>query len=69
MNRDFDIIRKNAKVDKCTIHDFRRSAITNWTQRLSFQVVHKLAGHSNIKTTMDYYLAVRAGINCKLTNS
>jgi integrase len=37
----------------------RRSAITNWAEKLPFQVVHKLAGHSNIKTTMDYYLAVR----------
>lgn len=59
INRDFNIIRQKAKVDKCTIHDLRRSAITNWTQKLPFHVVHKLAGHSNIKTTMDYYLAVR----------
>ena len=59
INRNFAYIRIKAEVDKCTIHDLRRSAITNWSQKLPFQVVHKLAGHSNIKTTMDYYLAVR----------
>ena len=59
IGRNFADIRVKAGVDKCTIHDLRRSAITNWSQRLPFQVVHKLAGHSNIKTTMDYYLAVR----------
>jgi len=59
INRRFAIIRKRADVEKCTIHDLRRSAITNWAEKLPFQVVHKLAGHSNIKTTMDYYLSVR----------
>lgn len=59
INRKFAIIRSKAKVEKCTIHDLRRSAITNWSEKLPFHIVHKLAGHSNIKTTMDYYLAVR----------
>jgi integrase len=59
INRSFDDIRTKACVEKCTIHDLRRSAITNWAQKLPFHVIHKLAGHSNIKTTMDYYLAVR----------
>lgn len=59
VTRKFAIIREKAKVEKCTIHDLRRSAITNWAEKLPFQVVHKLAGHSHIKTTMDYYLIVR----------
>ncbi|MHC4925974.1 MAG: tyrosine-type recombinase/integrase [Planctomycetota bacterium] len=59
MTRNFKVIRDKAGIEKCTIHDLRRSAITNWARKLPFQVVHKLAGHSNIKTTMDYYLAVR----------
>ncbi len=59
INRKFNYIRTKAGVEKCTIHDLRRSAITNWAEKLPFQVVHKLAGHSNIKTTMDYYLIVR----------
>jgi integrase len=58
--RDFGAIRRQANVEKCTIHDFRRSAITNWAQTLPIQVVKQLAGHSNISTTRSYYLAVRA---------
>jgi integrase len=37
----------------------RRSAITNWAQRLSIQVVQQFAGHSNITTKRQYYLSVR----------
>jgi integrase len=59
MTRNFNGIRTKAKVDKCTIHDLRKSAITNWSKKLPIQVTHKLAGHSNIKTTLEYYLAVR----------
>ncbi len=59
MTRNFKRIRTKARVDKCTIHDLRKSAITNWSKKLPIQVTRKLAGHSNIKTTLDYYLAVR----------
>ena len=59
MSRKFKLIRIRAKFDKCTIHDLRKSAITNWSKKLPIQVTHKLAGHSNIKTTLEYYLAVR----------
>ena len=59
MTRNFNRIRTKARVDKCTIHDLRRSAITNWSKKLPIQVTHKLAGHSNIKTTLEYYLVVR----------
>jgi len=57
--RDFDVIRRRSGIARCTIHDLRRSAITNWAQRLPIQVVQQLAGHSNIATTRRYYLAVR----------
>ena len=60
MNRDFDAIRCPANVVKCTLHDLRRSAITNWAKRLPIQAVQVLAGHSSITTTRKYYLAVRA---------
>jgi len=60
LTRDFNVIRRRANVAGCTIHDFRRSAITNWAQRLPIQVVQALAGHSNIATTKKYYLAVRS---------
>lgn len=58
--RDFGVIRLHAGVAKCTLHDLRRSAITNWAQKLPIQVVQQLAGHSDISTTRKYYLAVRS---------
>jgi integrase len=58
LHRRFGTIRKRAGVAKCTLHDFRRSCITNWAKVLPIHVVQKLAGHSDIKTTRLYYLAV-----------
>ena len=55
----FNTIRRHANVAKCTIHDLRRSAITNWAKDLPIQVVQALAGHADITTTRKYYLAVR----------
>ena len=46
--RDFNVIRHKAGVDKCTLHDLRRSAITIWAGNLPIQVVQQLAGHSDI---------------------
>ena len=54
----FHAIRHRAKVPHCTVHDLRRSAITNWAHRLPIQVVQALAGHADIRTTRKYYLAV-----------
>jgi integrase len=59
LREGFDTIRRRAKVSECTIHDLRRSAITNWAQRLPIQVVQVLAGHADIRTTRKYYLAIR----------
>jgi integrase len=42
-----------------TLHDLRRSCITNWAKVLPMQVVQKLAGHSNMETTRKYYLSVQ----------
>ncbi len=58
-SRDFGVIRQHAGVAKCTLHDLRRSALTNWAQKLPIQVVQQLAGHSDISTTRKYYLTVR----------
>lgn len=60
MIRDFDVIRRRSGIAKCTMHDLRRSAVTNWAQHLPIQVVQQLAGHSNISTTRKYYLKVRS---------
>ena len=56
--RDFKVIQKQAKIDHCSLHDFRRSCITNWARKLPAHVVRKLAGHSSLETTMKFYLAV-----------
>lgn len=60
MSRDFEVIRRRAGLLDCTLHDLRRSAITNWAQHLPIQVVQQLAGHSNITTTRKYYVSVRS---------
>jgi integrase len=60
LTRDFEVVRHHSGIKKCTLHDLRRSVITNWAQELPIQVVQELAGHSNIATTRKYYLAVRA---------
>jgi len=58
LSRDFNVMRCWANVAPCTLHDLRRSAITNWARRLPIQIVQTLAGHANITTTRKYYLAV-----------
>jgi integrase len=60
LTRGFEVIRSRAGVSKCTPHDLRPSAITNWAQELPVQVVQEFAGHSNIATTRRHYLTVRA---------
>lgn len=59
LHKKFNTIRRHATVVECSIHDLRRSAITNWAGQLPIQVVQTLAGHADIKTTRKYYLAVR----------
>jgi hypothetical protein len=60
LDRDSRILQCKAGIDKCVIHDLRRSAITNWAKKLPIQVVQELAGQSDISTTRKYYLAVRS---------
>jgi integrase len=59
IKRAFDTLLKKAGVPQSTLHDLRRSCITNWARELPAHVVQKLAGHSDIKTTQKYYLIVR----------
>ncbi len=58
--RRFKTICRRAKVKIYTIHDLRRSCITNWAEILPVHVVQMLAGHSDIKTTQTYYLSVQS---------
>ena len=59
LDRNFRLLRQNSGVNYCTLHDLRRTAITNWAKKLPIQVVQQLAGHEDISTTRRYYLAVR----------
>jgi integrase len=57
--RRFKTICRKACVGPYTVHDLRRSCITNWAKELPIHVVQQLAGHSDIKTTQQFYLSVR----------
>jgi integrase len=59
VGRRFDQLRTTACIPECTLHDLRRSCLTNWARELPVHVVQKLAGHSDIKTTQKYYLIVQ----------
>jgi integrase len=59
MLRRFKTICHRADVGPITIHDLRRSCITNWAQHLPIHVVQQLAGHSSIKTTQQFYLSIQ----------
>lgn len=56
-NRDFDRMIRSAKIVSGTIHDLRRSWITNWlTDGVPPHEVQRWAGHSSIETTMKFYV-------------
>ena len=48
--RRFKTMCKRAKAGKLTIHDIRRSCITNWARSgLPIHVAQKLAGHADTR--------------------
>lgn len=58
--RKFKTLCKRAEVGQFTLHDLRRSCITNWArQGLPIHVAQQLAGHADIKTTQTFYLSVQ----------
>lgn len=57
--RRFKTLCRRAKVGPFTVHDLRRSCITNWARQLPVHVVQQLAGHADIDTTRRYYLSVQ----------
>jgi integrase len=59
LHRDLKAIRREARVAKFTFHDLRRSCLTNMARSLPVHVVQKIAGHGDVKTTQQYYLAVQ----------
>ncbi len=60
MLRKFKTMCKKARVREYEIHDLRRSCITNWARNgTHIHVVRELAGHADLATTQEYYLAVQ----------
>ena len=59
LDRDLKRIANAARVKDVSLHDLRRSCISNWARKLPTPVVQQLAGHADIKTTMRYYISVR----------
>jgi len=45
-----------------TFHDLRRTCISKWSWELAPQEVKRLAGHADLKTTLEYYSAIRADV-------
>lgn len=57
--RGFKVRASKANVLNVTLHDLRRSCITHWAKKLQAPVVKELAGHSDISTTLRYYVSIR----------
>jgi integrase len=59
-------IKKRAGIKRGTFHDLRRTCITEWLESgLKPHEVMKLAGHADIETTMEYYVAIRKELTDK----
>lgn len=53
-SKPFQRIVQRAQIKDGCFHDLRRTAITAWHRKLPIRDVMKLAGHSDIKTTLHY---------------
>jgi integrase len=62
--RDFGVLRKQCGISKDKrFHDLRSTAISNWCQQgLNLEDVRRLAGHSSITITQEFYLSVAYGL-------
>jgi len=56
--KTFKRILKRAGIKQKTFHDLRRTCLTEWSRHLEPKDLMDLAGHSNISTTMTYYVAL-----------
>jgi len=64
--RRFKTCCKRAGVGKFTLHDLRRSCITNCAKKgVPIHVVQAVAGHADIETTRKYYLSIQNDDICK----
>ena len=53
--RPWSLCLETCDIHDLTFHDLRRTAITRWSRQMPPQDLIKLAGHADIKTTMQYY--------------
>ncbi|MHC4397778.1 MAG: tyrosine-type recombinase/integrase [Planctomycetota bacterium] len=61
--KPFKRILKRAEIKTGTFHDLRRTCITEWLESgLQPHEVMRLAGHSDVETTMRYYVAIRRSL-------
>jgi integrase len=60
LRKGFVDIRTKAGIDEGTVHDMRRTFITNWLRKpeMSPEEVQLLAGHEDIMTTLKVYSEV-----------
>jgi len=63
IRKGFVKIRRRAGIDEGTIHDMRRTCITNWARHPEMKPkdVQLLAGHEDIQTTLDIYTMIEEG--------
>jgi len=58
IKRSFNTAKRLAGIDDLRFHDLRRTAITRWQQKgVPLAIAGKLAGHSQLQTTMKHYTA------------
>jgi integrase len=58
--RNFMAVCKRARLEDVTFHDLRSTCITEWMEQgMMPHEVQRLAGHSSIETTMNYYVGIR----------
>lgn len=57
--RDLKVICQRTGTNLFTLHDLRRSCITNWSKKVPVQTVQHLVGHLIIEATRKYYLSVQ----------
>lgn len=61
--RSWKTIFEKAGIEDGTFHDLRSTCITEWLEKgLMPHEVKELAGHADIKTTMNYYVGIRESL-------
>ena len=56
--RPFKTILRRARIKSGTFHDLRRTCLTQWSKSMPYQELQRLAGHTDLQTTLTYYSAV-----------